>query len=430
MSRRFVGYGIAVVACAGCVALSGAESARPPTATRYQGSSSLLGDKQGGAMSWFPAALPASYAQTYASSLRSSRVAAAPRRFAGLTQVEVGWPEQNGVSLTPEGQQLVPRFVLVPADANHLAVDWGLRFDVRRADGSCILEDTKAPLFDVSVSNGAFFLYGNEILWDGHDGPSPKAGTGYSMEGAILALRYEGDRRVIAAQTQAEDPHVGGGGPWFLEVHQDRFTAPDRAAVETLAINDYSGTGLAAITADFRTVLVTEDRTLHVIAFEQGDPKTRRAPELVQRELPYRTRLLSIVPPNLFLVGDDAGGTLHCLSFDGSERWSLRLPFASGEEPPVDAGDGRVVVTGAGLASIENGRVLWSAPSKTPVLATAFQDGTLAVTTGPELRIVDRDGSIRQSLRASEDDVITTPPAIAHDGTVWVATQKALYVAR
>jgi len=324
----------------------------------------------------------------------------------------------------------VPRFVLVPADANHLAVDWGQRFDVRRADGSCILTDTKSPLFDVSVGSGAFFVYGNEIQWDGHDGPSPKAGTGFSMGGSILALRYEGDRRVIATQTQPDDPHAGGGGPWSVEVYQDRFTAPDRAAVETVAINDYRGTGLAAITADFRTVLVTEDRSLHVLAFQQGDPKTRRAPELVQRELPYRTRLLSIVPPNMFLVGDDAGGTLHCLNFDGTERWSLRLPFASGEEPPVDAGDGRVVVTGAGLASIENGHVLWSAPGKNPVFATAFQEGTLAVATGPELRIVDRDGSVRQSLRTSEGDMITTPPAIAHDGTVWVATQKALYVAR
>lgn len=47
-----------------------------------------------------------------------------------------------------------------------------------------------------------------------------------------------------------------------------------------------------------------------------------------------------------------------------------------------------------------------------------------------ELRFVSRDGAIRQSFHTADGDMITTPPAIGPDGTIWVATSKALYVAR
>jgi outer membrane protein assembly factor BamB len=377
-----------------------------------------------------PGALASSYAQPYASGLRSSRVAVAPRRYEGLHRVEVGWPPSSaGTPQSPQTEGVEARFVLVPPDAAHIAVDWGQRFDTRDARGGCIYVGRKEAYFDLAVSDGGAYIYGNELLWDGRSGPSHKVTTGNSAEGSILAMRYEGDRRLIAVQNLPELPHGGGG--WGIQVYQDRFTAADHTARVLVASNGYDGKGVAAVAGDFRTVLVTQDRTLRILSGE-GDPATAMAPELLRKELPYDVRLLSIAPPHILLVTDDAtGGTsLRCLEADGNERWSARLPFSRGEDPPVDLGGGRALVTGRGLAAIEDGKIVWSAPSPTAVRATAFADGTLAVASGGELRIVDRDGAIRQVLHAAEGETITTPPGIGHDGSVWVATGKALYVAR
>ena len=98
-------------------------------------------------------------------------------------------------------------------------------------------------------------------------------------------------------------------------------------------------------------------------------------------------------------------------------------------QPPVDGGAGRIYLLGNGFAAVQDGHLLWSKPSSTMILGTAFAGGELALATGPELRIVARDGSIRQSLR-TDGEPIAAPPAIASDGAVWVATNKALYVAR
>jgi hypothetical protein len=374
-------------------------------------------------------ALPSSYSQPYGSSLRSSRVAAAARRYTGLLRVDVGWPSSaTGSPLTPRSERVTPRFVLVPPDAKHLAVDWGARFDTRSADGSCMYSAIKSPFFDLSVFDGAVAIYGNELQWNGESGLSAKVTTGLSSAGSILALRYEGSRRVIAVQNSPDLPHGGGG--WFTEVYQDEFTAADHHAVVPVAIDYFDAKGTAAIAGDFRTVLATEDRTLRVLAGE-GDPRTGKALERLRKKMPYDVRLLSIAPPYILVVGDDeAGARVHCLDTDGAERWSSALPFAYGDEPPLDLGNGKVAMTGMGVATFQEGKVLWSAPSSSPVRATAFEDGTLAVASGSELRIVDRDGAIRQVLRTSQGETISTPPAIAHDGSVWVATEKALYVAR
>jgi len=45
-------------------------------------------------------------------------------------------------------------------------------------------------------------------------------------------------------------------------------------------------------------------------------------------------------------------------------------------------------------------------------------------------RIVSRDGTVVQRLRVPEGDALVVPPAVTADGTVWLATAKALYVAR
>jgi hypothetical protein len=76
------------------------------------------------------------------------------------------------------------------------------------------------------------------------------------------------------------------------------------------------------------------------------------------------------------------------------------------------------------------GTVVWSMATPKLTQATAFDDGSLAVTTGSELRLVARDGTIAQVFRVDKGEELTTPPAIGSDGWVWVASVKAVYVAR
>ena len=74
--------------------------------------------------------------------------------------------------------------------------------------------------------------------------------------------------------------------------------------------------------------------------------------------------------------------------------------------------------------------MLWAQRSAALILGTAFEDGACALAVGAELRIVGKDGAILQSLRVPDDEVLSTPPAIAADGSIWVATGKGLYAAR
>ena len=120
---------------------------------------------------------------------------------------------------------------------------------------------------------------------------------------------------------------------------------------------------------------------------------------------------------------------VHHLDLQGKETWHAEVPFEI-LQPPIDGSDGRIYVMGMGAAAFQDGKLLFVTPSAVPMFGTAFQDGTLAVAVGQELRIVDRDGHVRQHFSTAEHEPITTPPAIGSDGSVWVASAKALYVAR
>src|SRR5690606_18849321 len=105
------------------------------------------------------------------------------------------------------------------------------------------------------------------------------------------------------------------------------------------------------------------------------------------------------------------------------------IPFAV-RQPPIDAAGGRIVLAGNGIAAVEGGAVVWLLLSPNRMRATAYRDGTLAVADGPTLRILSRDGTELQSLPTVAGEELKTPPAIAHDGSVWVAGNKVLYVAK
>ncbi len=145
----------------------------------------------------------------------------------------------------------------------------------------------------------------------------------------------------------------------------------------------------------------------------------------LERALVLRARrleFLNAAPPRWKTI-------VHHLDLQGKETWHAEVPFEV-LQPPIDGSGGRVYLMGMGAAAFQDGKLLFSTPSAVPMLGTAFQDGTLAVAVGPELRIVAPDGQIRQRFTTAEREAITTPPAIGSDGSVWVGTGKGLYVAR
>lgn len=117
------------------------------------------------------------------------------------------------------------------------------------------------------------------------------------------------------------------------------------------------------------------------------------------------------------------------LAADGQSRWFIELPFPV-LQPPIDAGEPRSYAVGKGLAAIDAGRISWYKPANVRLLATCFGDGSLALATGFMVRIVGRDGNVRQTLTTPDRSRILTLPAIGPDGTIYVGTITGVYRAR
>jgi hypothetical protein len=122
-----------------------------------------------------------------------------------------------------------------------------------------------------------------------------------------------------------------------------------------------------------------------------------------------------------------SGKGTRALTFDqqGREAWRLDLPFEA-HQPAAWGGGERAYVAGDGIAAIEGGRVEWSMPRRGPARVTAFAEGELALAVGSSLEIVSRDGAVLQTFAA--DGEILTRPAIAGDGSIFVATASSLFV--
>ena len=177
-------------------------------------------------------------------------------------------------------------------------------------------------------------------------------------------------------------------------------------------------------------VAMTDQRFLVYERKLRGTDKRHPIPT-AQTKLGFVPYDISIVEDGAaILSGIDAGPrALYLVDLQGHEQWKANIDFAV-EAPPIDGGDGRVYVVGKGIAAFEDGKTLWSQPSSASVHATSLSDGSLLVTVSAELRVVARDGTIKQTLKVPEGDALVAPPAVTADGTVWLATAKALYVAR
>ncbi len=231
------------------------------------------------------------------------------------------------------------------------------------------------------------------------------------------------------------------------------------------------GLGTAAVLPDGRVAVASRAGKLSLLT-ATGDHATGRAVPIFEVETGLPIYALSFTeaglvalfsegtvqeaeslgrpPPGRIASGQWTSG-IACYNAAGAEMWRAHVPFgASG--PAVDAAGGRVIVAGRGIAAIEGGRVVWQSPTDVVAMATSFGEGSLAIAVGSELRVIGRAGNLIARLASPPEGSaqppgvpvgtnsglapnepgppFVTPPAVAADGSIWIATATRLFVAR
>jgi hypothetical protein len=369
----------------------------------------------------------------HASGARSGRVGVAPHRYAAMTAVAAIVDATH-----PAG---APRFVEIPPGGDAVVLESpgaeGGTFQVRRSSGA-LLFDGALKRAHVLARDEALYVAGRATSWSGAvDDLDTLAYVGPG--GALLSITIEGEEVRTLTANLGLPTHTGGPEPDYVTAtmqHLHAVNEAKRVGWEYVAKEP----GVGAIDGAGQAVIALPSGRLVVLA-GQGDLKTAYA--IVSLDVPIDAGAtdLSVVPPFALVLygGGDAGSIVERWSHgtptsrldarrpDGSLAWRASLPFLA-TQPALD-GDQRVYVVGAGITALDlEGHTLWSSSSTVALRAAAFADGTLALVRGSELQIVGADGTIRQSFRAAEE--LTTYPAIAADGAVWVASAKTLYTAR
>ena len=364
------------------------------------------------------------YMTQYASTARSSRVETLPHRLSALSRLA----------------RLDAFPVIVRVDsAGRYAVD---SIEVREVG---FLPGTMG--YDQSRRETARSINSGDVEWATLVGPAGSASVATS------------------AATKDRSPHENRVIPAFVTAESVRFPPEGPRMRWPLWSQTFPGLGCGAIAPDGRVAIGLRAGRFLVLDANQNIPEAYAKPVvLVDVKLDFPVYDMSITESGYALLAD-AGATdtvaprtklesawafqarridmgelvvdlpprwrsaLHHLDSAGKETWQADIPFEV-FMPPVDAGRGRIYVFGMGFAGIQDGKVMFVTPSPVPMFGTSFGDGTMAIAAGPELRLVDRDGKILQKLATPEGDNITTPPAIAADGSIWVGTATAVYVAR
>jgi hypothetical protein len=221
--------------------------------------------------------------------------------------------------------------------------------------------------------------------------------------------------------------------PEVLEVTSGTFVNQKRSAVSAILSARFPGRGCGAIAEDRRIAIAMADQRFVTYDPAHADRSgTKYADPTATAHLDFVPYDISIVERGIALLSTNADAsstTLHLVDWNGKELWKTTVAFHV-DSPPIEGGGGRVYLVGNGFAAVDNGKTLWADPSAAHAYGTSLADGTLLLAIGPELRVVNRDGKILQSLRIPEGDPIVAPPAVSADGTTWLVTAKALYVAR
>jgi hypothetical protein len=364
----------------------------------------------------------------HASASRSGRVEVAPRSYSHLVAVR---RIDDGPVPTD-----VPRFINVPPNVGGIVVErlgsYDGGYEVRTATGELtVAREMFSVGAHVLARDEGCYAVGGLIPWTDRN-QATRPGENMNQGGELLAsVVAAGAVRTLVTSPDGQTP--------------DRPPRPDYTRVETSPVAGSGGRGyweymvrepsVGAIDGSGNTILALSSGRLRVLL---PDGLGHDAVVGLDAAIAPSATDLSIVPPFALVLygGGDAGllasvrsrgassSRVDARRPDGSLAWSATMPFLA-MQPPLD-GQGQIYLAGAGLAALDlDGRTLWSLPSSTPLRAQAFADGTLVVVKETQLQIVGRDGSIRQTFGA--DEPLTSYPAIAADGSVWVASVKTLY---
>ncbi|KYF70870.1 hypothetical protein BE15_30660 [Sorangium cellulosum] len=394
-----------------------------------------------------------SYVTAYASPARASRVRTAVHPLTSLSRVTA--LKQRPVS------------VVVNPAVDHVGVTYATGFDVWTPKGSPTYRTDQSSDVVLTMLDHSFLENGSAHEWNGQS--IPMALRERDLQWA-LEVGDEWTSAVLMSKPRLVPVRVpldgGVARSWKpVDAHMllasERFFLPERFSADLVWSEYLEGAGCGAIADDRRIAVAMRQGRFLVFDGNRATPD-QKGVKLVDAPLGFAAYDLAIVESGyaLLSVGSpmpaDApaltplGSALaiaarrvelsptpaprwrtvvHHLDPRGHEIAQAEIPFEV-LQPPIDAGAGRVFALGNGVAAFDGGRLLYAQPSPLPMLGTAFEDGSLALAIGPELRILTRDGAVQQTFTTAEREAITTPPAIGSDGSVWVGTEKALYVAR
>lgn len=417
-------------------------------------------------------AVPASYVTPNANGTQNGRVPVEYRALGPLQRVAT-----LSVPHDEAGAPVDPATVLLPEHSSYVVIDYGPghSFETRLRTGEMVAPPQGAsfntrPKGIASVAFDEGVVVGSELSgYTTPERPLSRVPSSKPLASAIFGEFF------LTADLTAPITSTDEGAtdsPWSLHASLKRRAGPSNwQEVWYFTTGGAERIGCAAIDPTGQVAFATRDGYLKII----GPEGTRdgRASGKVDRKIAHSPYFISAVDGSWILVEprrppaavpqltgletfdelvarasaaqeerslvymlyvNPRGSTLQWKSgvvgvdSHGDDLWEVEVPFRV-LSPPLAGGRGTVVVVGDGIAALDGSKVVWTRPSATPMRASAFADGVLAVTTGRDLWLIESDGRDRLHLR-TRDEPITTAPAIASDGSVWVASREALYVAR
>jgi hypothetical protein len=382
------------------------------------------------------------HVQSYVSSERSSRVPAPRFVPSALTQVlSFGRPPPSARQ-GPSRHKDSPSVVLLDPTGQRVVTDADLYGVIDLASKPrSFVPMTSAPIFDdVVLEREGIWATPRLLPWSGG---APRRDERFHKDPDAAPLVSDRDGETTIAVVLVRKTEESDGGAYIEAVRGGRhvmrtFSDPIDGAI--------SRTRGVALVVNRQAKLIVHEPPFTTPSDATWPVRFESKLGVVSRHGTGLAYDLSFVDEGVAVVSagtsdgfstrerhrrDDPGWTSVVTVFDdrtGKEVHRIALPW-SVAMPVIAAGPGRFIVAGSKLVAFERGKEAWHLDGGL-YRATAFEDGSLAVTRNDELLVLDRDGKELARLRTPDGERFTTPPAIAGDRSIWVATHRDLYVAR